>query len=152
MLGRVNPRGGTKRPTTAFAIVARVFTPPAPQPRRPWRTGPGSVASCRGRLNRKSQPSQLVNLTSTATHLGGATSCGNGGRRSTRSGRTHKKSSRNRRGGSPAFALPEPVHSKPCKRCQPLSPICGCLPNIATHCYRLRGVGGDGVPTKMSIA
>ena len=69
-----------------------------------------------------------------------------GGRRSPRSGPTSrvgrtKKSSRNRKDGSRTFALSEPVHSKTCKCCQPLSPIYDCSRNIATLCYRLRDVG-----------
>ena len=54
---------------------------------------------------------------------------------------THKRSSRNRKDGSLAFALPEPRRSTRCKCCQPFSPICDCSWNIATPCYRLRGVG-----------
>ena len=54
---------------------------------------------------------------------------------------THKRSSRNRKGGSPAFVLLEPRRWTQCKCCQPLSPTCDCSRNIATPCYRLRGVG-----------
>ena len=54
---------------------------------------------------------------------------------------THKRSSRNRKGGSLAFTLPEPRRSTRWKCCQPLSPTCDCSRNIATPCYRLRGVG-----------
>ena len=54
---------------------------------------------------------------------------------------THKRSSRNRKSGSLAFALPEPRRSTRWKCCQPLSPTCDCSRNIATPCYRLRGVG-----------
>ena len=54
---------------------------------------------------------------------------------------THKRSSRNRKGGSRASALPEPRRSTRWKCCQPLSPTCDCSRNIATPCYRLRGVG-----------
>jgi hypothetical protein len=53
----------------------------------------------------------------------------------------HKRSSRNRKGGSLGFALPELERPTQCKRCRPLSPICDCSRNIATPCYRLRGVG-----------
>ena len=54
---------------------------------------------------------------------------------------THKRSSRNRKSGSLAFTLPEPRRSTRWKCCQPLSPTCDCSRNIATPCYRLRGVG-----------
>ena len=52
----------------------------------------------------------------------------------------HKRSSRNRKGRSLAFALLELRHSRPRKRCQLLSPISDCSRNIATHCYLLKGV------------
>ena len=67
----VNPRGGTKRPTKAFASGQDLHPQPLPSPEGSGARALAVVASCRGRSNRKSQPSQLVNLTSTATHLGG---------------------------------------------------------------------------------
>jgi hypothetical protein len=36
------------------------------------------------------------------------------------------------KGGSLGFALPEPERPTPCKRWQPLSPICACSWSIAT--------------------
>jgi hypothetical protein len=59
-----------------------------------------------------------------------------------RMGRTKDRSG-TKKGDRLAFVLSEPRRWTQCKCCQPLSPTCDCSRNIATPCYRLRGVGNN---------